>query len=142
MWMLLEQVTQSEVEDLSEVVISWSDMVEDVPEDWKGIVSRCLDPDPNERIGSHIEGWITSGKVSVRESHQETTAIVVKLNSGDGAVRFFQGGKDLGARQTYPGAKTKAVMVFLGVGHSFWLIRNASVKYITHDSKGVEGAKG
>jgi len=33
-------------------------------------------------------------------------------------------------------------MVFLGVGHSFWLIRNASVKYITHDSKEVEGAQG
>ncbi|KAL2056596.1 hypothetical protein ABVK25_002990 [Lepraria finkii] len=90
---------------------------------------------------SQIEGWITSGKVSVRESHQETTAIVIKLNSGDGAVRFFQGGKDLGARQTYPGAKKKSVMVFLGVGHSFWLIRNASVKYITHDSKEVEGAQ-
>ena len=52
MWMLLEQVTQSEVEDLSTVVVSWSDMAKDIPEDWKGILSRCLEPDPNERIGS------------------------------------------------------------------------------------------
>lgn len=51
MWMLLKQVTQSEVEELDEVVISWSDVAQDIPERWKGIVSRCLDPDPNERIG-------------------------------------------------------------------------------------------
>lgn len=59
MWMLLEQVTQSEVEDLSEVVVSWSDMGKDIPEDWKRIVSRCLEPDPNERIGllELVEFW-------------------------------------------------------------------------------------
>ena len=59
MWMLLEQVTQSEVEDLGKVVVSWSDMVKDIPEDWKGIVSRCLDADPNERIGllELVEFW-------------------------------------------------------------------------------------
>ena len=51
MWMLLEQVTQSEVEDLEEVVISWSDMAKDIPEEWKSVVNRCLLPDPNERIG-------------------------------------------------------------------------------------------
>ena len=51
MWMLLEQVTQDEVEDLGEVIVSWSDTVKYIPEDWKGIVNRCLDPDPNERIG-------------------------------------------------------------------------------------------
>ena len=51
MWMLLEQVTQSEVEDLDEVIVSWSDMVNDIPQGWKDVVNRCLDPDPNERIG-------------------------------------------------------------------------------------------
>ncbi|KAL9127373.1 MAG: hypothetical protein Q9175_007746 [Cornicularia normoerica] len=51
MWMLLEQVTQSEVEERDEVVVSWSDLAKDIPEDWKGVVSRCLDHDPNERIG-------------------------------------------------------------------------------------------
>ena len=51
MWMLLEQVTQSEVEDLDEVIVSWSDMVKDIPQGWKDVVNRCLDPDPNERIG-------------------------------------------------------------------------------------------
>ena len=51
MWMLLEQVTQSEVEELDKVVVSWSDMAKDIPEDWKSVVSRCLHPDPNERIG-------------------------------------------------------------------------------------------
>ena len=75
----------------------------------------------------------------VQELYQDTTAIVIKLNSGDGAVRFFQEGKDLSAHQTHPEAKKKVVMVFLGVGHSFWLIRNASVKYITYNAK--EGAQ-
>ena len=51
MWMLLEQVTQSEVEELDEVIILWSDMAKDIPEGWKSVVSRCLHPDPNERIG-------------------------------------------------------------------------------------------
>ena len=51
MWMLLEQVTQSEVEDLDEVIVSWSDKVKDIPQGWKDVVNRCLDPDPNERIG-------------------------------------------------------------------------------------------
>ena len=51
MWMLLEQVAQSEVEELDEVVVSWSDAAKDIPEDWKCVVSRCLNPDPNERIG-------------------------------------------------------------------------------------------
>ncbi len=59
MWMLLEHVTQSEVEDLSEVVVSWSDTAKDIPEDWKGIVSRCLEPNPNKRIGllELVEFW-------------------------------------------------------------------------------------
>lgn len=50
MWMLLQQVAQSEVEERDEVIVSWSDVAKDIPEDWKGVVSRCLDPDPNERI--------------------------------------------------------------------------------------------
>ena len=62
MWMLLEQVPQSEVEDLDEVVVSWSDVTRDIPDDWKAIVSRCLDPDPNERIGllELVDFWATA----------------------------------------------------------------------------------
>ena len=50
MWMLLEQVTESDMEDHVEIVSSWSDGVIDIPQLWKDVVSRCLDPDPNERI--------------------------------------------------------------------------------------------
>ena len=59
MWMLLEHVKQSELEDPGKVVISWSDMIKDNPEDWRGIVSRCLDPDPNEGVGllELVEFW-------------------------------------------------------------------------------------
>ena len=61
MWMLLEQVTQSDVEDIDEVVVFWSDGAKDIPEDWKTVVSRCLDPDPNERIGllELVDFWET-----------------------------------------------------------------------------------
>ena len=61
MWMLLEQVTQSEVEELDKVVVSWSDIAKDIPEDWKSVVSRCLHPDPNERIGLSelVDFWAT-----------------------------------------------------------------------------------
>lgn len=50
MWML-EQVAQSEVEDLDEVFVAWSEAAQDISNDWKAVVTRCLDPDPNERIG-------------------------------------------------------------------------------------------
>jgi hypothetical protein len=50
MWMLLQQVTQSEVEDLDEVVVYWNEEASDIPEDWKVVVGSCLDPDPNRRI--------------------------------------------------------------------------------------------
>lgn len=59
--MLLEQVTRTELEDLNENVVSWSDMAKDIPEGWKGVVSRCLDPDPNQRIGllELVDYWAT-----------------------------------------------------------------------------------
>ena len=50
MWMLLEQVTEGETEGLTNIVVSWSDKAKDIPDEWKEIVGRCLDPDPNERI--------------------------------------------------------------------------------------------
>ena len=61
MWMLLEQVTQSEVEELDKAVVSWSDIAKDIPEDWKSVVSRYLNPDPNERIGLSelVDFWAT-----------------------------------------------------------------------------------
>ena len=51
MWMLLEQVAQSEVENLDEVVVSWSDAAIDIPEEWRAVVCCCLHLDPNNRIG-------------------------------------------------------------------------------------------
>jgi hypothetical protein len=50
MLMLLQQVTQSEVEDLGEVVVYWDGEASDILEDWKAVVSSCLDTYPNRRI--------------------------------------------------------------------------------------------
>ena len=60
MWMLLEQVTQREVEEGDKIAVSWSDFAKDIPEDWKSVVSRCLDPNPNERVGllELVDFWI------------------------------------------------------------------------------------
>ncbi len=88
-----------------------------------------------------MEGWITTGKVVVREPVQRTAAIVIKLNSGEGAVRFVKGDRDVGARETGPGEEKKVKMVFLSVGHSCWQIGDACVKYITHVPKELEGAQ-
>ncbi|KAI4099306.1 MAG: hypothetical protein L6R37_006018 [Teloschistes peruensis] len=51
MWMLLEQVTQDEAEERDLTAVSWSKSANDIPADWKDIVGRRLDPDPNERLG-------------------------------------------------------------------------------------------
>lgn len=58
MWMLLQQVTQSEVENLHEVNIYWDEEASDIPEDWKAVVSSCLDPDPNRiRLPGLVGLW-------------------------------------------------------------------------------------
>ena len=38
-----------------------SDMAKEIPEDWKSVVSRCLHPDPNERIclSELVDFWAT-----------------------------------------------------------------------------------
>ena len=77
----------------------------------------------------------------VREPGQRTTAIVIKLNSGEGAVRFVKDDRDVGARETGPGKENTVKMVFLSVGHSCWQIGDASVKYITHVPRELEGAQ-
>ena len=64
-WMLLEQVPQSRLEGADEVVVSWSEDAMDVPEDWKAVVSRCLDPDPSKRIG--LSGLVDFWKVVKRQ---------------------------------------------------------------------------
>lgn len=51
MWMLLQQVAQSEIEDLDNVVVCWNKEASDVPKDWKAVVGKCIETDPNERIG-------------------------------------------------------------------------------------------
>ena len=51
MWMVLEQVAQSEVEDLDEIIMAWSKAANDIPDDWKTIVRRCADSNPNKRVG-------------------------------------------------------------------------------------------
>ena len=61
MWMLLNEVEQSEIECLprNEIVVSWRVESNDIPPEWKAIVARCLDSDPNERVGllDLVEFW-------------------------------------------------------------------------------------
>ncbi|KAL8992854.1 MAG: hypothetical protein Q9169_006787 [Polycauliona sp. 2 TL-2023] len=59
MWVLLEQVPQSDVEDLEQIVVSWSESAKDLPDNWKTTLARCMDPDPNQRLGlsNLVEFW-------------------------------------------------------------------------------------
>ena len=50
MWMLLEQVAEDEIEDLDEVVVWWNEGVKDIPDDWRAVVDRCMNRDPNRRM--------------------------------------------------------------------------------------------
>ena len=49
MWMLLQQVEQGDNDDPA-VAMYWDDKAYDIPEEWKGIVGRCLEIDPQKRI--------------------------------------------------------------------------------------------
>lgn len=50
MWMLLQQVaSSSEIEDSP--IISWGKSASDIPQSWKVLVSRCVEVDPNKRLG-------------------------------------------------------------------------------------------
>lgn len=47
MWMLLQQI--SEVEE--NTITIWDESASDIPQSWKTLVSRCVEVDPNKRIG-------------------------------------------------------------------------------------------
>lgn len=53
MWMLLQEVPQEDVEgrDPKGIVVDWSEDAADIPDHWKAVVMRCLERDPNKRIG-------------------------------------------------------------------------------------------
>ncbi|KAL8724400.1 MAG: hypothetical protein Q9166_007971 [cf. Caloplaca sp. 2 TL-2023] len=85
MWMLLDEVTQSEVEDCDEIVVSWSDSADDIPEDWKNVVDRCLHPDPNERVrlGELVDFW---KGVTCKEGAADGMNPTVVVDQGEGHV--------------------------------------------------------
>ncbi|KAL9104699.1 MAG: hypothetical protein Q9163_000377 [Psora crenata] len=104
-------------------------------------VTGCADDDDElkrrfeEKTGctnSRIETWVTAGKEMVRQSQQENTAVVIKLNDKSftwGTVKFFLKGKYLGVRTSRREAKERAVMVFLGDGHCFWPMGFDSINF-------------
>ena len=60
MWMILEQVEETEVQDRGDVVVTWDEEVADILDAWKEVVRRCLKEDPNNqrvRIGELMEFW-------------------------------------------------------------------------------------
>lgn len=61
---------------------------------------------------------------------EHTTAIVIKLNSGEGTVRIMHGERDVGIYRTSPHAQKEVVMVFLGPGLYCYLMSNAEARYI------------
>ncbi|KAI4114213.1 MAG: hypothetical protein LQ345_004977 [Seirophora villosa] len=61
MWTLMDEMTEQEIEECDEIVVSWSEYTDGIPEDWKDVVNRCLASDPNDRIGlkEPVDFWKT-----------------------------------------------------------------------------------
>ena len=59
MWMLLDEISQDEIEHLDVVSVVWTEASNDVPDSCKTIVLRCLHPDPNQRatLEELLEFW-------------------------------------------------------------------------------------
>ena len=60
MWMLLQEVPQGGcVEDPEEIIVSWSEDADDVPDHRKATVMRCLERDPNQmmRLADLVQCW-------------------------------------------------------------------------------------
>ena len=47
--MLLQQVEQGDSDDPA-VAVYWNQEAGDIPEEWKAVVGRCLESDPQKRI--------------------------------------------------------------------------------------------
>jgi len=62
--------------------------------------------------------------------NENTTAIVIKLNSGDGTVRILRGEDDVDLYNTRAKAPDKAIMVFLDPGLYCYLIPKVVALYI------------
>ena len=64
--------------------------------------------------------------------YKNVAAVVIKLNSGHGAVRIFANEDTIaGNHITDPLAKDAALMIVLRPGHFCWLMSDARVKMIT-----------
>ncbi|KAK4696820.1 hypothetical protein P7C71_g1164, partial [Lecanoromycetidae sp. Uapishka_2] len=51
MWMLLQLVGSEELEGNEKLAMYWDERSKDIPQHWKELVGRCLEPDPNTRVG-------------------------------------------------------------------------------------------
>ena len=47
MWMLLQGVPRKSVENLEEVKTFWNEASDDIPQNWKNTIDKCMDLDPN-----------------------------------------------------------------------------------------------
>jgi hypothetical protein len=81
-------------------------------------------------VNAELKDWTSTGRVSVHGPYDNICAIIIKLRSGDGAVRFFIEDMDLGDRQTGPKAADKVVMIFLFPKQTCWVISNPTVRFI------------
>jgi len=60
-----------------------------------------------------IEGWIDASPVAVQGSYEHTTAVIIKLNSGDGIVKIFVGDRVVRSYHTNSNFQSEVIMVFL-----------------------------
>lgn len=58
-----------------------------------------------------VEGWIDASPVAVRGPYEHTTAVIIKLNGGDGIVKIFVGDRVVRSYHTNPNFQSKVTMV-------------------------------
>lgn len=63
-------------------------------------------------------------------TYEHTTAIVIKMKSGDGTVKIFYGDRKVLIYQTHLNSGEDVLTIFLEPGYYCWWMLEAGVKYI------------
>ena len=75
---------------------------------------------------------MSAGKILIKRLYKNVAAVVIKLNSGYGAVRIFVNEDTVaGNHITDPLAKDAALLVVFRPNYFCWLMSDARVKMIT-----------
>jgi len=103
--------------------------VTDIAEDDEKLKQKYLDE--TKLDDASIGDWKEAGSVSVIGPYDHTTAVIIKINSGIGTVRFISGKESKKDYQTHPSAQEQVMMVLLPEKDFCYVMLKAQVREIT-----------